>query len=72
MAERILDCISSPSDLKLLSNDELEILAWEIREEIVSVSAKTGGHVASSLGAVEIILAVHSHACTMFLQDPGP
>lgn len=60
MAERILDCISSPSDLKLLSNDELEILAWEIREEIVSVSAKTGGHVASSLGAVEIILAVHS------------
>lgn len=52
--------ISSPADLKLLSNDELAILASEIRREIVSTTSKTGGHVASSLGAVEIILALHA------------
>ena len=60
MAERILDCITSPADLKVLTDDELSILALEIREEIVSVTSRTGGHVASSLGAVEVILAVHS------------
>ncbi len=57
---RILDVISSPSDLKLLNNDELAILAQEIREEIISVTSETGGHVASSLGAVETILATHA------------
>ena len=60
MAERILDCISSPSDLHVLSDEELKVLAGEIRDEIVNVTSSTGGHVASSLGAVEIILAVHS------------
>lgn len=60
MAKRILDSIDSPDKLKLLTNEELSILAREIREEIVTVTSKTGGHVASSLGAVEIILAVHS------------
>jgi len=57
---RILDCIMSPADLKSLTDRELEILAGEVREEIVKTTSKTGGHVASSLGAVEIILAVHS------------
>lgn len=60
MALRILDSIDSPDQLKLLNNEELTILAKEIREEIISVTSQTGGHVASSLGAVEIILAVHS------------
>ena len=58
--QRILDMISSPADLKLLSNEELSILAGEIRQEIVATTSKTGGHVASSLGAVEIILALHA------------
>ena len=58
--ERILDVIQSPADLKLLTVDELEILAREIREQIIDTTSKNGGHVASSLGAVEIILAVHS------------
>ena len=57
---RILDSIDSPDKLKLLTDEELSILAQEIREEIINVTSKTGGHVASSLGAVEIILAVHS------------
>lgn len=60
MTHRILDSIQSPDNLKLLSNEELSILAHEIREEIISVTSRTGGHVASSLGAIEIILAVHS------------
>lgn len=57
---RILDSIDAPDKLKLLTDEELAILAGEIREEIIQVTSKTGGHVASSLGAVEIILAVHS------------
>ncbi len=57
---RILDSIDSPDKLKLLTDEELSILASEIRQEIIEVTSKTGGHVASSLGAVDIILAVHS------------
>lgn len=57
---RILDSISSPADLHCLDDEELRILASEIRSQIVSTTSKTGGHVASSLGAVEIILAIHS------------
>lgn len=58
--DRILDAISSPADLKPLTEEELSILAHEIRTQIVVTTSKTGGHVAPSLGAVEIILAVHS------------
>ena len=58
--KRILDAIKSPADLKVLTNDELRILASEIRSQIIETTSKTGGHVAPSLGAVEIILAVHS------------
>ena len=57
---RILDSINTPADLKLFTDGELAILADEIRGEIISTTSKTGGHVASSLGAIEIILAVHS------------
>ncbi len=57
---RILDVIASPADLKVLTNDELAILAHEIRQEIVATTSVTGGHVASSLGAVDIIVALES------------
>lgn len=57
---RILDAISSPDDLKVLTNEELAILAAEIRQEIVATTSVTGGHVASSLGAVDIIVALES------------
>ena len=57
---RILDAISSPADLKVLDNEELAILAREIRQEIVATTSVTGGHVASSLGAVDIIVALES------------
>ena len=60
MQPRILDAVNSPRDLKVLTENELAILADEVRQEIVAVTSRTGGHVASSLGAVEIILALHS------------
>lgn len=57
---RILDSISSPADLHALSVSDLGILASEIRSQIIDTTSRTGGHVASSLGAVDIILAIHS------------
>ena len=45
--QRILDVITSPADLKVLTDEELSILAQEIREEIITVTSETGGHVAS-------------------------
>ena len=54
---RILDAITKPADLHLLSNDELAILCKEIREEIIATTSQTGGHLGSSLGAVEIMVA---------------
>ena len=51
--------INSPADLKELPRSALPALAAEIREEIVRVVSKTGGHLASSLGAVELAIAIH-------------
>ncbi|PIP67857.1 MAG: 1-deoxy-D-xylulose-5-phosphate synthase [Candidatus Omnitrophica bacterium CG22_combo_CG10-13_8_21_14_all_43_16] len=59
MAERLLDSINSPADLKKLSTDKLPILAQEIREVIIKTVASSGGHLASSLGAVELIIGLH-------------
>jgi len=55
----LLDRIDSPADLKQLSRKELPVLAQEIRKLIVDVVSKNGGHLASSLGAVELAIAVH-------------
>ncbi len=57
--KRVLDRVNLPDDLKPLSLDELQILAQEIREEIINTVSKTGGHLASSLGAVELAIALH-------------
>ncbi|MCX7698903.1 MAG: 1-deoxy-D-xylulose-5-phosphate synthase [Candidatus Goldbacteria bacterium] len=59
MIYKILTKITSPDDLKKLSFEQLEVLATEIRDYIVNVVSKTGGHLASSLGAVEITLALY-------------
>ncbi|ULR40775.1 1-deoxy-D-xylulose-5-phosphate synthase [Thermus sp. NEB1569] len=55
----VLDKVNSPDDLKGLTLEELLALAEEIRSEIIRVTAQNGGHLASSLGAVELILALH-------------
>lgn len=56
----ILDRINDPSDIRELSSDELKQLSGEIREKMVETVCQTGGHLASSLGVVEITLALHS------------
>lgn len=55
----ILSRINSPDDLKTLSRSDLPVLASEIRKLIVDVVSKNGGHLASSLGAVELAIAIH-------------
>ena len=55
----ILDGINSPSDLKKLNKSDMPVLASEIREFLIEKVEKTGGHLASNLGAVEITLAIH-------------
>jgi 1-deoxy-D-xylulose-5-phosphate synthase len=56
---RLLDSINSPLDVKKLSIPQLEILAEEIREELISVLSKTGGHLGPNLGVVELTIAIH-------------
>jgi 1-deoxy-D-xylulose-5-phosphate synthase len=56
---RILGTINSPADLKDLKLQELEQLAGEIREKIVETVSETGGHLAPSLGVVELTIALH-------------
>ena len=55
----ILDSINSPSDLKALSLVECEQLAAEIRDFVVAAVSRTGGHLGSNLGVVELTLALH-------------
>jgi 1-deoxy-D-xylulose-5-phosphate synthase len=55
----ILDRLQGPSDLRGLTDPELEQLATELRETIIRTVAVTGGHLGSSLGVVEITLALH-------------
>jgi 1-deoxy-D-xylulose-5-phosphate synthase len=55
----ILTRINSPADLKDLTSDELEQLAEELRAFIVESVSKTGGHLAPSLGVVELTVALH-------------
>ena len=48
-----------PQDLKLMDYDDLELLTYEIRDFLVESVSKTGGHLASNLGAVELSVALH-------------
>src|SRR5918912_366219 len=56
---RLLERIDSPRHLKRLTLDELPALCQEIRDEIIATCARNGGHLGSSLGAVELIVALH-------------
>ena len=59
MSTHHLDSIRSPEDLKKLPVESLPALAAEIRDRIVHVVSKTGGHLAPSLGTVELTIALH-------------
>src|SRR6201987_4564095 len=56
---QLLDTVHSPLDVKTLTVPQLEILAEEVREELISVLSKTGGHLGPNLGVVELTLAMH-------------
>jgi 1-deoxy-D-xylulose-5-phosphate synthase len=56
---KLLDRIKSPADIKKLTPEELEVLAGEIRTRMVDDVSRTGGHLAPSLGVVELTLALH-------------
>jgi 1-deoxy-D-xylulose-5-phosphate synthase len=55
----VLDSINQPADLRGLSLEQLQTLAAELREEMVASISRNGGHLASSLGAVELSIALH-------------
>ena len=64
---KILGTIHEPGDVQRLSRLELDALARELREEIIRVVARNGGHLASNLGAVELTVALHR--CFDFRTD---
>lgn len=57
--ECLLDKINSPADLKKVPLEKLAQLAQEIRDKIITVVSRTGGHLASNLGVVELTIALH-------------
>jgi len=57
--EGFLERVNSPEDLKKLSLPEMEVLAGEIRQRIIETVSRNGGHLAPSLGVVELTLALH-------------
>ncbi|MEX2111308.1 MAG: 1-deoxy-D-xylulose-5-phosphate synthase [Gemmatimonadaceae bacterium] len=56
----ILDRINSPADLKPLTRDELRTLSSEMRERLIEVCSRTGGHIGAGLGVVELTVALHT------------
>jgi 1-deoxy-D-xylulose-5-phosphate synthase len=56
---KVLPMIRGPADLANLTADQLVQLAAEIRERIISVVSRNGGHLASNLGVVELSIALH-------------
>lgn len=60
----LLDKITLPDTLKELSGKQLDQIAAEVRHKIIEVTSKTGGHVAPSLGAVELAVALHASFTT--------
>ena len=59
MNHPLLDSIKSPSDLKALNIDQLNVLCSEIRAQLIETVSQNGGHLASNLGTVELTVAIH-------------
>jgi len=55
----LLETINSPQDIRNIPVEKLPQLAADVRQRMIEVVSKTGGHLASSLGAVELIIALH-------------
>ncbi len=56
----ILERVHSPADLKSLSRDELRTLAQDMRDRLIDVCSRTGGHIGAGLGVVELSIALHA------------
>src|SRR3954468_19547939 len=56
---RMLDGIRSPADIKALNEPDLPQLAQEVRDELIKVLSRTGGHLGPNLGVVELTIALH-------------
>jgi 1-deoxy-D-xylulose-5-phosphate synthase len=61
-----LDRVAGPADLRALNDQELGLLAQELRAEVISAVSETGGHLGSSLGVVELTVAIHAVFNTPF------
>ena len=59
MAEKLLDKINYPSDLRKLKKSQLEQVSSELRKELIDVVSETGGHLGAGLGVVELTVALH-------------
>ena len=59
MPKKLIDNIITPSDLRLLSREDLSLIADELREEIIQVMSSKEGHLGASLGVVELTIALH-------------
>ncbi|MDL2294928.1 1-deoxy-D-xylulose-5-phosphate synthase, partial [Ruminococcaceae bacterium OttesenSCG-928-D13] len=67
MEYRLLESISSPDNLKQMDFRELELLCAEIRDFLIENVSKTGGHLSSNLGVIELTVALHR--CLKMPQD---
>jgi 1-deoxy-D-xylulose-5-phosphate synthase len=56
----ILDQVQTPADLKRFSDEELKLLADELRNETISAVSETGGHLGAGLGVIELSVALHT------------
>ena len=56
----LLEGIQSPADVRRLSRDELRTLAQEMRDRLIDVCSRTGGHIGAGLGVVELTIALHT------------
>lgn len=56
----LLDRVSGPADMKALADTDLARLAHEVRREVINTVSQTGGHLGSSLGVVELTVAIHA------------
>ena len=59
----LLNTVASPADLKRFSDEDLRILADELRAETIDAVSHTGGHLGAGLGVVELTVAIH--ACSI-------
>ena len=63
---KLLNNVNFPADIKKLSTQELKTLSEELRQEMIEAVSQTGGHLGSSLGAVELTVALHAVFNTPF------